>query len=408
MLDTNFLKSLLSYDFYEQNKEKLSKQLFEEDIRDLYQVITNAHEQYQHDLNTEELFSIWKLQNPVSTKAERHEMRSLIEEVELATTISQDIAKDSIETLWRRHLGKVIASYGLEMSEGNSDAFSRLLEIVEKHRDGYMADDLGEPTTLDIEEILEEEERDGLLEFSLKTLHRRIPGVQRGKFGIIFATPETGKTAFVLTMAMAPGGYIDQGHKVLIIGNEESTKTTVKRSYGTALGYTKEQIAEDRAKAKLIYRAKMDNNLVIYDAQDWDLTKIEAAITRIKPAAVFIDQLDKVNVAGKFNATHERLGELYRRTREAAKRHNCLIWGISQASNAATGKTRVTYDMLAGSKINKAAEADIVIGLGKRESGVDEADQDPTRFITVSKNKINGWHGLEICNLHGEVSRYVE
>jgi replicative DNA helicase len=408
MLDTNFLKSLLSYDFFEQNKQKLSKQLFEEEIRDLYQTISKAHEKYEHDLSSDELLSLWKLENPVATKAERYEMQDLVSDIEQASAISQDIAAESIETLWRRHLGKNVASHGLEMAEGNLDSWRQLMELVERNADGYLPDDLGEPTTLSIKEILEEEEDEGLLQFNLSTLGKKIPGITRRKFGIIFATPETGKTAFVLSLAIGPGGYVDQGYKVMIVGNEESTKDTVKRAYGTALGYTKEKVAEDRDSADLIFRAKMDGNLIIYDAQDWDIENLEGALAKHKPAVVFIDQLDKVGIKGSYNATHERLGEIYRRARESAKRHNCLIWGVSQASNDATGKTRVTYDMMAGSKISKAAEADIIIGLGKHSGGSDDAEEDPTRFITVSKNKINGWHNTIICNLHGEVSRYVE
>lgn len=407
MLDTNFLKSLLSNDFYEKNKEKLSKQLFEEDIRDLYQVITQAHEEYNHDLSTEEIFSLWKINNPVATKTERYEIRELIEDVKLSEGISEDIAAASIEKLWQRHLGKIVMEKGLDISEGRIDAFNDVVELIEAHRDGFMPNDLGEPTTLDIGEIWDRRTDEGYLEFPIPTLAKRIPGIHRRKFGVIFARPNVGKTAFVLTLACGPGGYIDQGHKVLILGNEESTEDTIERAYGTALGMTKKQIAEDRDKAIMIFKAKMQGRLVIYDCQDWSLDKIEAAIDRVQPAAVFIDQLDKVDVSGKFNATHERLGEVYRRAREVAKRHNCLVWGISQASNDAKGKTRVTYDMMAGSKINKAAEADLIIGLGKQEAGVEEEDDNPMRFVTVSKNKINGWHGVEICNLHGEVSRYV-
>ena len=162
MLDTNFLKSLLSYDFYEQNKEKLSKQLFEDDIRELYEAITEAHEKYQHNLSCEELFSLWKLNNPVATKADRHNMKDLVDDIEEASVISPDIAKDSIEHLWRRSVGKRLASYGLEISEGNDDAFRQALELVERNSEGYMPDDLGEPTTLNITEILAEEEEEGL------------------------------------------------------------------------------------------------------------------------------------------------------------------------------------------------------------------------------------------------------
>ena len=36
---------------------------------------------------------------------------------------------------------------------------------------------------------------------------------------------------------------------------------------------------------------------------------------------LIIDQLDKVNITGKYNSSHEKLGEVYRQAREIAKRH---------------------------------------------------------------------------------------
>ena len=43
---------------------------------------------------------------------------------------------------------------------------------------------------------------------------------------------------------------------------------------------------------------------------------------------LIIDQADKVGVSGQYNATHERLRELYRRLRELAKRHNAHLLGF--------------------------------------------------------------------------------
>ena len=61
--------------------------------------------------------------------------------------------------------------------------------------------------------------------------------------------------------------------------------------------------------------------------------------------------------------------------------------------------------MLEGSKVGKIAECDILIGVGKMNSP-DDPD-DPTRWITVMKNKISGYHGTVMCRLEGKVSRYV-
>ena len=52
--------------------------------------------------------------------------------------------------------------------------------------------------------------------------------------------------------------------------------------------------------------------------------------------------------------------------------------------------------MLDGSKTGKAGEADIILGIGKH-GALHPEDEDATAqqmFVTVSKNKINGWHGV--------------
>ena len=90
-----------------------------------------------------------------------------------------------------------------------------------------------------------------------------------------------------------------------------------------------------------------------------------------------------------------------------AKKHNCLVIGIGQASNEAQHKTVITYDMMANSRTSKAAEADFILGVGKKLIQMGQ-EEDFTRFLTVSKNKINGWHGTAICTLDGACSRYVD
>ena len=98
---------------------------------------------------------------------------------------------------------------------------------------------------------------------------------------------------------------------------------------------------------------------------------------------------------------------MYRQARELAKRHECALIGVSQASDAARNRTRLDFSMMEGSKIGKAAEADLIIGIGK-SSGEEDDGPDNTRYLNVSKNKISGWHGMVNCQLLPEVSRYVK
>jgi hypothetical protein len=60
--------------------------------------------------------------------------------------------------------------------------------------------------------------------------------------------------------------------------------------------------------------------------------------------------------------------------------------------------------MLEGSKVGKVAETDILLGLGKMNDK--ENPDDPSRWITVMKNKISGWHGTVMCQLDHKTSRY--
>jgi len=142
--------------------------------------------------------------------------------------------------------------------------------------------------------------------------------------------------------------------------------------------------------------------------------EIDTIVSRAKksqPDVVILDQVDKLSLMnGKFNATHEKLKALYVRTRELAKTADCLVINISQASVDADGRNKITYDMLDGSKTGKAGEADIIIGIGKDDFLVDE-NADPRnqlRYITVSKNKINGWHGSLRVNFDSHTNQWKD
>jgi hypothetical protein len=92
-----------------------------------------------------------------------------------------------------------------------------------------------------------------------------------------------------------------------------------------------------------------------------------------------------------------------------AKRYNCALIVVSQASAEAKGKTRLSPFEMEGSKIGKFAESDLIIGIGKMDSNsVDDSEVDYTRYLTVGKNKLSGWHGTIICQIQPEISRYME
>ena len=167
-------------------------------------------------------------------------------------------------------------------------------------------------------------------------------------------------------------------------------------------GMTFDEIRADKTNATIKW-AEVRNNIQILDTVDWSLDDVDEFVQKENPDILVVDQLDKVNVKGSFARTDEKLRDIYTGAREIAKRNNCCVIAVSQASADGQGKFDLTFDMMEGSKTGKAAEADVIIGVGHR----DKLDTDERiRSLAISKNKITGWHGQLVCTIVPELSRY--
>ena len=174
------------------------------------------------------------------------------------------------------------------------------------------------------------------------------------------------------------------------------------RAISCFTGLNKEQIIEDRAKTHEEWK-KIKDNIKMIDTVDWTIQDIDSHCEKYKPDIIVIDQLDKINVSGTFARTDEKLRAIYTSAREIAKRRECVVIAISQASADAHNRDHISFDMMENSKTGKAAEADLIIGIGNRSSN------DPTnnmRILNVSKNKITGWHGDPAVTIDKYISRY--
>lgn len=215
-----------------------------------------------------------------------------------------------------------------------------------------------------------------------------------------------GKTALHVSLTCAPGGFLSQGANVLTLVNEEPAIRTRARGITAVADMSREQVMQNRGAAKAMWDAVKDQ-WTLFDDVDMTIDRLDAICKRRKPDVLIVDQLDKVGVFGNYARQDQRLREIYKRAREIAKRHDIFVIGISQASADAEGKTKVTYAMMEESKTGKAAEADLIIGVGKRPTDENSnGEEDKIRYLTASKNKITGWHGTIGCVLEGEKSIY--
>lgn len=404
-MEIELLRTLLCHDDFKANKPRLRRTLFSDDAAEFYDVLGTAHEKYQHDLTSEDMYSLWVADHPVATNTEKADFRDLVDDVAHATPISSDVAEDVIGKLWRKEIGRQITNLGINLSEGDNTALGLLQSLLDRCADDYAPDDFGPPTTKDLNELLARASDEARWQFNIPTLSRVVYGLGPTEFMVLLARPETGKTTFLVNLMAGPDGFCDQGAKVLYLGNEEETERTMLRAIQSAAGMTKEEIVDDPKRALAAFGC-VEANLEMKSTVEWDLDRIDAYCHKMKPDVLVIDQADKVGVSGQYNATHERLRELYRRLRELAKRHQCALIGVSQASAEGDGKTRIDFSMAEGSKTGKAAEADLIIGIGKHSGDNDDGMPDNTRFLTVSKNKLSGYHGTFPVMIEPEIGRY--
>ena len=152
---------------------------------------------------------------------------------------------------------------------------------------------------------------------------------------------------------------------------------------------------------------KIKDQTIIRDATDYPtMDAVEALVRKHKPDILIIDQLDKMMVEGNFSRDDLRLSEIYRKSRYIAKKHQLALIAVSQADATADGRTALRFTQMANSKIGKAAEADLIIGIGKEQT--DSGEDNYLRYLFVSKNKLGGRHGRATVRIEPEISRYVD
>jgi len=403
MIEKQLINLLLDKDFYEENKGRVSKTMFTNGTGTLYETITKAHANSDTSLSIDEIATLHtEVYNPALTRVARDNFSDLLEEVRNQKP-NKKIAVTILESLHKQAIAKQIAVKATEMYNNTNDTTFNDIQTLIDESNGVNKEEY-ENVTDDIHLLIDALKDNTKWKFNLSELRDRVNGIGDGNFLIVFARPESGKTAFWVNMVAGQGGFASQGAKVCALINEEPAIRTQMRLVNAHTGMSFAEIKNNPTKAGESW-ASIKDNMRILDTVDWSLDKIDSYVAKEKPNVLIIDQLDKVHVTGTFARTDEKLRAIYTGAREIAKRRSCALIGISQASADASGRLDLTFDMMENSKTGKAAEADVIIGVGFSNNL--DVDQD-LRSVAVSKNKITGYHGKITCKIIPELSRYID
>ncbi len=204
-----------------------------------------------------------------------------------------------------------------------------------------------------------------------------------GDLGLIVANPDTGKTAFILTIATA---LLNQGAKVLHINNEERGSKVKLRAIENLCNMNKLEILDNKEFVQKQIDIFMKDKYFLYDLVSVSLRDVKTLIDKHNPDVVIIDQSSKIKVS-KQDRTDLTLTEIYKGLRELAKTYNIHIIGVSQADSSAYDKEWLSMDNIFGSKVGVQGEVDYIIGIGKNTSDISKENW---RYLSFPKNKLTG------------------
>ena len=402
MIEKQMIRLMLNKKFYTQYKGILSPTVFSGDISSLYDTIQKAHDKYEEDIKVDELYSLHTaIFNPALTRAAKEKFSELVEDIKETQEPSKEIAKDIMRILSDRDLAQRIAVEATEIFNGKEANFTEITGMIDKHKTN-ISEDKNPAVTSDISEVIELLDVTTRWKFNIPVLKENVGGIGGGNLMIAFARPETGKTAFWVSLCAGPEGFCSQGAVVHAFINEEPAIRTQIRAISAYTGMTRDEILFDKVQAQRIW-SDIKDNISMFDTVDWSMEDIDAHCEKNKPDIIVIDQLDKINVSGTYARTDEKLRQIYTSVREIAKRRDCAVIAISQASADAHNRNSISFDQMENSKTGKAAEADLIIGIGRNANSDLE---NKIRTLCVSKNKINGYHGEPVCTIRRGISRY--
>jgi KaiC/GvpD/RAD55 family RecA-like ATPase len=404
MMELALIKTLLDRDFYEQHKGiRCPDHIFSKDTRGIKQALDAAMETYEGSLSVQDLQAVFMVQNKSMTTATKTAMDALFRRIEMTDPIKEEIAQDTLSQLFQNYVGDVVANLGFDYVNGTENSLEPLRKILDDYKDDFTPNLRVDWEADDLDTILAATALESRWSFNIPSLARRVEGVSGGHLIVVGARPNTGKTSFHASLIAADGGFAHQGAKCVILCNEEAYTRVASRYVSASANMTMKEVRENQALARKRYEP-VRQNIMFKESTGKTMSWVESVVKQEKPDVVVLDMGDKF-ADMKSERSDITLKAAAIHARNIAKQYDCCVVWMSQLSAEAEGKADLNQSMMEGSKTGKAAEADLMLLIGKTQQ-VEGEDEDPVRYLNLAKNKLNGFQGKITCVLDGARSIY--
>jgi len=403
-MELALLKTLLKRDFYERHKGiRCPDKIFSKDVRKIKQSLDTAMELYAGDLTVADLNAVFNRMNASMTTATRAAYDDLFKRLAVIEPIKEEIAQDTLSQLFQQHVGDRVANLGFDFVNGTENSLEPLRKLLEDYKNDFTPNLRVDWDDNSLDTVLDAVALESKWTFNISSLVRRVEGVSGGHLVLVGARPNTGKTSFHASLLAGAEGFAHQGAKCIVLCNEEAYTRVAARYISASANMTMNEVRENKALAHKRYES-IRKNVMFKDSTGKNMSWVEAVVKQEKPDIVVLDMGDKfADVSSERSDITLKAAAIH--ARNIAKQYDCCVIWMSQLSAEAEGKADLNQAMMEGSKTGKAAEADLMILIGKTQQAEGE-EEDPIRYLNLAKNKLNGFQGKITCRLDGSRSIY--
>jgi KaiC/GvpD/RAD55 family RecA-like ATPase len=404
MMELALIKTLLDRNFYDQHKGiRCPDKIFSKDVRKIKQALDGAMEAYDGNLTVADLEAVFNRMNASMTTATRGAYEDLFKRIAITEPIKEEIAQDTLSQLFQQHVGDRVANLGFDFVNGTEDSLEPLRQLLEEYKNDFTPNLRVDWDDNSLDTILDATLLESRWGFNISSLARRVEGVSGGHLVLVGARPNTGKTSFHASLIAAGGGFAHQGAKCIVLCNEEAYTRVAARYISASSNMTMKEVRENKALAHKRYES-IRKNVLFKDSTGKGMGWVESVVKQEKPDIVVLDMGDKfADISSERSDITLKAAAIH--ARNIAKQYDCCVIWMSQLSAEAEGKADLNQSMMEGSKTGKAAEADLMVLIGKTQQAEGE-DEDPVRHLNLAKNKLNGYQGRITCVLDGSRSIY--
>jgi len=304
-------------------------------------------------------------------------------------------------------LGELIGGYLLA---GDHTKAAPLLEKYNKIKEDGLVDEDDAPVVYsdaDVDSFADEVSTKARIPIAPRELNEAFAGgLIPGSHVLVYAPPETGKTAFAINTAysIACNKRSRPGDRCLYIGNEESAAMYMMRLLCRFTQWEADEVQANREGAMELARKRGWKNLIFVHLSPGSIAQVQSLILEHRPKVCIIDQLPNLILGGKGKEPEKTqlLEKLAYAMRMFYSRNKVAGVSMSQADEKAIGKLHLTIKDVYYSNIGVQGQCDAMIGIGMN-AAYEAAGK---RILCLTKNKLGGVHPHIEVHLNYKISAF--